>query len=195
MREYSKHDILGQMLHIPRVHMHRHKRKAFYQTILASLSNSIDVTVAVPSFVYVRAHILCEYIEEEYELSFTVNQLIWLLYKEFTSQYYKRKDIWKLYQYISNADSSLIEVYHYGKLVDTHKHYQPHETKTIHLRVNKKEVRNGEALLAEIDAIYPNHIMFEDMIGQLLINFMEMTTTHSSSDQVHTLVKKANKYL
>ncbi|MYL34488.1 hypothetical protein GLW08_13255 [Pontibacillus yanchengensis] len=195
MRVYSKHDVLGQVLNLPRASKHS---KSFYHQVvrmISSFSTMVEVQVTVPSFVYLRAKILCEHIEEEYEMAFRLNDLIWILYKDFMRHSFHKADLYQVYKTFQERMDDSIEVYHYGQLVERFQHKSTQVNNIIVMKVPKKEVRDGEALLAEMDTLYPNSLMFEDMVSQLLIHFMEQYKHHSSKDMVHSLVKKAERYM
>ncbi|KGX86101.1 hypothetical protein [Pontibacillus litoralis] len=193
MRVYSRHDLLGEWLRIPRDKSHHFI--TFAKRIIRSFQATIDVEMTVPSMVYIRAESVCDFIRKEYHLTFDIHDLVWILYKDFMEVALYEPDLRKVYETITNDYShQWLEVYHYGELVDKYEHKQAHPRRTIVLTVDKKEIRNGEALLAEMDQRFPNRLMVEDMLEEIVTSFLESNHDESVQQIVHRLVRKAEKY-
>lgn len=194
MRVYSNHDILGQELMINRgVEFH-----SFFTRIehfINSFSKTVKLEIEIASFVYLRSKMLCEHIEENFGVQITVPILIWVLYKDFLTQSFKTKDLFKVYQVLTsqNKDDDSIELYHNGELID--KTPRENKNKLIYrCSITKKEARNGEALLAEMDELYSHNLMLEQMISKIWEDFIENYKQKGTKETVMGLVRAIKAY-
>lgn len=171
MRAYSDVDLLGK-----KGIWVQNKKKSFSEIIehlLLSFSRTVSLRLHVPTNVYLRTELLCEYIEETVDIEFGVNHFLTVLYLDFLQKSISKYNPLKIYQTINQSYGyeDVLEI-HDNQKVYKYKKTKAHMTEVI-ITIDKKEALKGEMILAEIDELYGQAISLEKMLSNLWIHFIE----------------------
>jgi hypothetical protein len=186
MGAYSNVDILGREMG-----WKRSKKGAFgfVDNFIKSFTKSVSLEIEIPTNVFIRTNLLCEYIQEQLEVEFHLHNFIMLLYLDFINTSIKKYNPLKTMR-------ELNKTHEYGesiKLVcgnDVYVHHRRESTfTTIYLEMDKNDILKGEMLLYELDEILNCQLTFEKMIGNIWINFIEEYKRGNETEALNAIIK------
>lgn len=192
MSVYSSADILGREMG-----WNRTKRGVldFVKSFAASLSKSVSLELTVPTNIFIRTNLLCEYIQEQVGVEFGLHNFLMVLYLDFISSSIKKYDPLKIVREISQTydynDTIKIVI---GNDVYLHNRREANMT-TLHIEMDKKDVLKGEMLLCELDDLLGCQISFEKLLTNLWVNFIEKYKKGDGTEAFNSIVKMLKKSL
>jgi hypothetical protein len=171
MRVYSEVDLLGK-----KGVWIQEKKRGFFEIIenlLLSFSKTVSLRLQVPTNIYLRTELLCEYIEEKVGVDFEINHFLMALYLDFLQKSISKYNPMKIYRKInqSHGYGDVLEIHANDKVYKYKKRKE--NTTELFITIDKKDALKGEMLLAEIDELYGQAISLETMLSNLWINFIE----------------------
>lgn len=193
MGGYSRANLLGKQ----GIWQHREEKKGFWsvvQDFLSSLSPSVSLTISIPTSIYLRTKLLCEYVSEEVGVDFDISNFLMLLYLDFICSSIKKYEPLKMYRSIHpkyGTDDTLV-IKKGSKILAEYK--KKNETKTqIWMTMAKKDVLKGEMVLYELDELYGHNLTFEEMMANLWINFIEEYKRGEQAKALNAIIKMLKK--
>lgn len=198
MGEYSRVNLLGKV-----GLWNGKERKGAWEIIydfFLSFSSSVSLTIAVPTAVYLRTKLLCEYISEEVDIDFELSNFLMVIYLDFISHSTKKYDPLSMYRSIQPVyQKNDLLIIKQGEQVLTERKKHNTTWTEIVITMDKKDVMKGEMILYELDELYGHQITFEQMIGNLWHNFIDgyKRGEHAKALQkiIHMLKKQQKKDL
>ena len=161
--DYSNRNIFIDMFH---------QKKEQLFTFISSFSNTSTLSIIVPKNTYLRTKIICEYIEDQYEVDFQPINFIMLMYLEFLQQSienYQPHRIREEIYHAENHDDYLI-IHDKGKTFKTKTNHE--KRLEIKITMSKRDVEKGMLLLEEIESLHGHSPSLEQMIAALWINYI-----------------------
>lgn len=161
----------------------------------STFSETVKLRLTLPSNVYYRSQLLCDYISEKVGVSFGLSEFIMLLYLEFLETSIERYNPDKIYD-------SMTRSYGYDDTVVIHEHdrvyeFKKRETKRtdIFLTMDKNDAKKGQLLLDEMEDLYGQAPTLEKLVSTLLINFIEDYKTGHHQKALNGIVRTLRKQL
>lgn len=154
------------------------------------LSKSVTLNVIVPTNILIRTKLICDYISEEVEVEFSIENFLMIVYLDFIRESIRKYDPLKIYRQLNESfgynDTIKLtfgdEVYEYNKR-------ECSRTELI-IEMDKKDALKGQQLLSELDDLYGRtNITLEKMISTLWINFIENYKRGEHDKALKTIIK------
>lgn len=192
MGGYSRANLLGKQ-----GIWQQNEKTGFWKIVrefVSSFSSTVSLTIAIPTPVYLRTKLLCEYINDEVGVDFDVSNFLMVLYLDFIHASVKRYEPLYMYRSIHlkypKADTLIIS--QGSKILAEYK--RDKETRTdIWISMDKKDVLKGEMVLYELDELYGHQLTFEEMLANLWINFIEEYKRGNHEKALNAIIKMLKK--
>lgn len=185
MKQYSALNLLGKELDF---NQPKFSLLSLIESWLGKQSTTVDLSIKIPHFVYVRTRILCDYVEEHVNTDLPIDVFLSTLYDDFVHRYMKRHDLQKMYEEITKYsevldkleinDSKANKIYLIKK--------KDHTPYTFGFKFNKENIKRGEMFLSELDEMNGYYFSVEQLIQRLWINFIR---TYSDGNNVKAVEK------
>lgn len=165
-------------------------------SFLSSFSQSAPLEITVPTNVYIRTQLLCEYIEEQVDVQFGMDNFLMTLYFDFLKtciQQYNPKKIYHEMNRSHGYEDSLI-IYANDKVYEYRK--KTGKNSILSITIGKRDAEKGQLLLDEMEDLYGQAPPLEKMIAILWVNFIEdykMGNNQKALNQIIRLLKKQKK--
>lgn len=188
---YSSADLLEKQ-----IYWNSDRRKGIFDYIekfILDHTKTISFQLELPTNLFIRTKLLCEYIKEQAGFNFGVHDFLMVLYLDFINSSIKKYDpikIYRLINYSYDYDDTLKIVV--GNDIYIHKKRESNISKII-IPIEKSNVLKGEMLLAEIDELYGHNISFEKMLSNLWINFIETYKKGDNDKALNDIIKMLKK--
>ncbi|MBY0155458.1 hypothetical protein H0178_06600 [Cytobacillus firmus] len=191
--KFSRHDLIGIELEKGQFQ----NKESLFMRILDRIlpeSTTCDFEVRMPTYLYLKATALVDFISEEYELDFDLGTFIWILYRDFIGRAYKYNNQDDLYNFIFSMDSREIEINDYqSKKSIINKSKEPEGETKIIFTLTKKEALKGELVLVDLYEAFSLHITLEKVIEMHLIHFIREYKKGNLPNAVADIVKYCRK--
>lgn len=188
MSGYSRVNLLGkQGIWV------QNKKRGFWDMVidfLDSFSSTVSLTITVPTAIYLRTKLLCEYISEEVDVDFDIANFLMLLYLDFINSSIKKYEPLKMYRSINPIyqQNETLKITQGKKVLAEYK--RNNESKTsLFITMDKKDAVKGEMILYELDELYGHNLKLEQMMGNLWINFIEEYKRGDNQKALNTIIK------
>lgn len=191
--KFSRHDLIGMEL----------KKDLFQEQpfILRLLDRIIpepttcEFEIRMPTYLYLKATALVDFISDEYELEFDLGTFIWILYRDFIGRAYKYNNQQDLYSFICSMDDSTeIEIIDYqSEKSIINKSREPEGKTKIVFTLTKKEALKGELVLVDLYEAFSYHITLEKVIEMHVIHFIREYKKGNLPNAVTDIVKYCRK--
>lgn len=143
--------------------------------IMELLSTTKSFEIKIPSSVLNRTKLMCMYIQDEVDCTFTINDFFMLLYSDFVKyavkNYNPKRVLRETMRKDNNEDNNSLTI-----VIDDKKYIVKKENisySTIIITMSKREIKKGEIILDELYDLYKYKIPFELLLANLWINFIE----------------------
>lgn len=191
--KFSRHDLIGIELEKGQLQNNDSFFMRFLERILPE-PTTCDFEVRMPTYLYLKATALVDFISEEYELEFDLGTFIWILYRDFIGRAYKYNNQDDLYNFISSMDSREIEINDYqSKKFIINRSKEPEGETKITFTLTKKEALKGELVLVDLYEAFSFHITLEKVIEMHLIHFIKEYKKGNLPNAVADIVKYCRK--
>lgn len=187
IKTYSSYDLLGKEMGYK-----NRTTKTIWERLedwFSSSSKTVSLRIQIPTTIYIRTKLLCEFIENEVESSFRIQDFLLVLYENFIEKSIKKYNPLFVYQEINKIYSQdhVLTIKHNETMIQR-KRRESGQT-IIYCTMAKKEALKGEMLLAEIDEIYGYHAQLEDMLATLWLNFIEEYKRGDNNKALEAIIK------
>lgn len=174
----------------------KQERRSFWDFIdsfLSSFSKTVDFDIVVPTNVYIRTRLLCEYISEKVEVNFGVSNFLMTLYLDFLQTAIEKYNPKKIYEQITRSygyDDTLL-IHAYDKIYE----YRKREGKQtiITISIEKKDMQKGQLLLDEMEDLYGQAPSLEKLISTLWVNFIEEYKAGNNQKALNDIIRMLRK--
>lgn len=169
--KFSRHDLIGLELERGQIY-----KGTFFMRLLDRIipePTTCDFEIRMPTFLYLKAAALVDFISEEYELNFDLGTFIWILYRDFIGRAYKYNNQDDLYNFILSMDYRELEINDYqNKKSIINKSKEPEGETKIVFALTKKEALKGELVLVDLYEAFSFHVSLEKVIEMHVIHFI-----------------------
>ncbi|WP_110925927.1 hypothetical protein [Bacillus massiliglaciei] len=188
--KFSSHDLIGKELNIePPV-----ENDSFFLRILDRIipekpkSCECEFIIRIPTYLYLRAAALVDFICEEYDLDFDLGTFIWILYRDFLGRAYKYNNLIELCNFINAMEDNEVKVIDYqGAIINRSK--VPEGMTKIIITLTKKEALKGELVLSDLYEAFCISITLERLIEMHFIHFIREYKKGNLPNAVADIVK------
>lgn len=191
--KFSRHDLIGVELEKGQFQ----EKESLFMRILDRIlpePTTCDFEIRMPTYLYLRATALVDFISEEYELDFDLGTFIWILYRDFIGRAYKYNNQIELCNFISSMDSKEVEVTDYrGEQSIINRNKEPAGETKIIFSLTKKEALKGELVLDDLYEAFSFHVTLEKVIEMHLIHFIREYKKGNLPNAVADIVKYCRK--
>lgn len=161
----------------------------------STFSATEHLRLTLPSNVYYRSHLLCDYISEKVGVSFGLSDFIMMLYLEFLETSIETYKPDKIYEAItrSNGYDDTVVIHEQDQVYT----FKKRETKRtdIFLTMAKRDAKKGHLLLDEMEDLYGQAPTLEKLVSTLLINFIEDYKTGHHQKALNGIVRALRQQL
>lgn len=165
------------------------------ESFFEAFRRTITMELEVPTSVYARTRLLCEYISDKVGVRYHVSELLMTIYLEFLQKSIEGYNPTKIYEEITRS-------YGYGERLVIHAEDRVYEyekrsgTKTIlTITIDKKDARKGELILEEMDELFGNVPPLEGLFSTLWINFIEEYKRGNNQKALNAIIRSLKKTL
>jgi hypothetical protein len=174
----------------------KEERSSFWDMIesfLSSFSKTEMLEIIVPTNVYLRTKLLCEYISEKVEVYFDVSNFLMTLYLDFLQSAIEKYNPKKIQEQItrSHGYDDILLIHANDKIYE----YKKREGKqtTITIGIDKKDGRKGQLLLDEMEELYGQAPSLEKLLSILWINFIEDYKAGNNQKALNDIIRMLKK--
>lgn len=151
------------------------QHKSIFEKIVDTISVNKIIDIKVPTNVLKRAELMCAYIEDDFETAFELENLIMLLYWDFIKYAVKNYNPSRVLKeanrkHLEKSDTLIVEIN--GQAYEMEREGATGYS-MVRMKFPKKECLKGQLILDELESLYGQKILFETLISNLLINFIE----------------------
>lgn len=154
---------------------------------------TVTLELEVPTSVYARTKLLCEYISDKVGVRYHLPELLMTVYLEFVQNSIEGYNPTKIYEEITRS-------YGYGERLVIHAEDRVFEyekkvgTKTIlTITMDKKDAKKGGLILEEMDELFGNVPSLEGLLSTLWVNFIEEYKRGNNQKALNAIVRSLKK--
>ncbi len=168
------------------------KKRTFLDIVECFLDKFIDgfsFSIKTPNYLYIRAKVLCDDVYDLSGYSMEVEEIVYLLYRDFLQSVKEYDDPVSIYQMMflsieSNSKSHIQERFYSVKEDMKSAQY-------LNVAMKKKDVLRGEIFLRDLESRIPNHGLTVEMVIQSLFNdFLNEYVNGSSQTVISQLIER-----
>lgn len=159
------------------------ERPSFWKDILHTINDAIynfvdsfrhtqTLQVVIPSNIYLRTKLICEYISDKMNVSFTLPQFLMLLYLDFIEHSITEYNPLNLYCQIQPMLKEEYLIIHDKERYIRYETPKPTMTEIV-FTMDKTDIEKGQLLLDELEDLYGQVPTLEEMLANLWIHFIE----------------------
>ncbi|AJD93364.1 hypothetical protein JMA_40460 (plasmid) [Jeotgalibacillus malaysiensis] len=162
-------------------------------SVIESFRTSITLEVTVPSAVYARTRLLCEYISEKVGVRYTVSEFIMTIYEDFLQECISKYQPKRIYEQITRE-------YGYGQTLTIHMNEEiatvqkrPGTRTILTIEIGKRDAEKGELILEEMDEMFGQVPTLEGLLGKLWTNFIEEYKQGNNQKALNAIIRMLKK--
>lgn len=181
------------------IHQNEHKLKGFIKDILRSLFSSRVTTtlftIYIPKDIIYRTRLLCEYISDELEEEFEIENFLMILYIDFIETSIKKYDIKDIYKKLKDTeyrDNSIIKLSNGTDTVYIDRNKD--NVQSLKINIQNKSSTKGELILNEIYQVYGCKYTFPQLLECIWINFIESYKEGKTKATFGVILELIDKY-
>lgn len=158
-------------------------------TFIQSFSENITMRLVIPTNVFNRTQLICEYIEGEVEINFGIEDFLMVVYMDYIKSSVRKYDPIKIYKELNSCYGYTDKIkISSGSYVQEYDRLNCRKTE-ITISMTKKDARKGQLLLNEMKELYGLNMSFDKMLIALWINFIEKYKRGDSSKCLKAILK------
>lgn len=137
-----------------------------------SFKTTVELNIEIPTKIYLRTEQICQYIEQQVDVSFDISNFIMVLYLDFMDKAINKYTTFEIYTLLNRCpEMDKIKIVCGQDIWEGH--LKDYNSTNLLITMKKKDVLKGELLLAEIDETYGFQTSFERVIEALWIEFIK----------------------
>lgn len=191
MTQYSKYDLIGkELIRLNEVSQPKSLFERFEGFFFDRLLDSYTFSLKIPNYLYFRGKILCEDVTELSGYPFSMEDLVYLLYRRFLTSVKEIDDPLHVYNLLLVRVPDKAQLKKRGSLIDAL--YKDEETvQYINLKLKKKYVLRGEVLLRDLENMIPEHnLTVEKLLETTIIDFLKEYQNGNNSRVINSLIQQ-----
>ena len=161
------------------------KIKSFFENV--SESNEVIFDVNIPKNILFRTELICEYVQEEHDYNFNLNNFLMLLYLDFVKTSIKTYNPEKVFQLLSKDFFETDLLISNGSESCNIKRNN-FEFSNITISIARKDYLKGQLILDELYDIYKCKFSFSHLIEALWLDFIECYKTGSKKRAYYSII-------
>lgn len=145
-------------------------------------------TVSIPADVLYRSKLICEYIEEEINEDFSLDNLLMILYLNFIKECVKNYNPKLIFNLLNKQyyDTRNIVISNGKDNISIDR--TPIRLSVLKLSISTKDFKKGKLILDEIYELYKSHYSFSKLIECLWMDFIYSYKTGQNKKAYHSIV-------
>lgn len=168
--------------------------RSFMASLLSSQTTSLEenLSLTVPTNIFIRSQLLCEYISDQVGVNFGLNNFLMVLYLDFINESvkkYKPKEVLKTLTQRLPVDK--IKISNGTEMYECSPYKQ--NTTEILISMVKKDACKGKIVLAELKELYGYQISLDRMLTVIWIEFIEKYKKGDNNKALNNIIKMLQK--
>ena len=145
-------------------------------------------TISIPSHVLYRSKLICEYIEEEIEDDFNLDNLLMLLYMNFIKESIKTYNPKSIYILLNKSfyDTRNITISDGNHNISIDR--APIKLSHLEISISTKNFKKGQLILDELYELYQSRFSFSKLLESLWMDFIYSYKTGENKKAYNSIV-------